>query len=340
MGKEIQLCLVASVLAMAFVSVSEAASTLPPESKQLSRKFYKKPINGTCPNVETYVNHQVRFYWNLDKSITAKFLKLLYADCMVNGCDASILLDGPQSEKKASQNSGLGGFLIIDKIKQVIEERCPGIVSCADILNLATRDAIHLAGAPSYPVLLGRRDGYSSQASWVDLPQPSISWEDGLAYFQSKGLDILDYVTLLGGHSLGKTHCQYIRDRLYNFKNTGKPDPSMKKSFLNQLRKDCPKERIKGQRDQLVYLNPDSGSNYRFTNKFYSRVQTNQAVLGVDQELRYGNITDEISQEFAKDFEDLRKSFALSITRMGVLKVLTGSNGEVRKNCRTQNPKR
>ena len=54
------------------------------------------------------------------------------------------------------------------------------------------------AGAPSYPVFTGRRDGRSSSAASVDLPSPSISWETALAYFKSKGLDVLDLATLLG----------------------------------------------------------------------------------------------------------------------------------------------
>lgn len=54
------------------------------------------------------------------------------------------------------------------------------------------------AGAPSYPVLTGRNDGITSTAASVDLPSPSISWEAALAYFKSKGLDVLDMATLLG----------------------------------------------------------------------------------------------------------------------------------------------
>ena len=62
----------------------------------------------------------------------------------LQGCDASILLDGEGSEKEAPQNSGLRAFELIDGIKRVLEVRCPGVVSCADILNLAARDAAGL----------------------------------------------------------------------------------------------------------------------------------------------------------------------------------------------------
>lgn len=54
------------------------------------------------------------------------------------------------------------------------------------------------SGAPSYPVLLGRRDGFESNAASVNLPSPSISWQSALAFFKSKGLDVQDMSTLLG----------------------------------------------------------------------------------------------------------------------------------------------
>lgn len=57
------------------------------------------------------------------------------------GCDASILLDGPYSEKTASPNLSVFGYDLIDQIKVVLESVCPGVVSCADIIIAATRDA-------------------------------------------------------------------------------------------------------------------------------------------------------------------------------------------------------
>ncbi|KAM1050145.1 hypothetical protein ACFX13_032663 [Malus domestica] len=315
--------------------VSADGSTVP--RPKLTWHYYK--IHNTCDDAEVYIRHQVELFWKKDKSITPKLLRLVYSDCFVTGCDASILLDGEDSEKTAPQNYGLGAFVVIDKIKTVLEQRCPGVVSCADILNLATRDAVHLDGAPSYPVLTGRRDGLTSTRSSVDLPSPSITWEDALKYFDSRGLNVLDMATLLGAHSMGRTHCRYILDRLYNFNGTKKPDPSMDPSLLNDLRRSCPPRTKKGQTDPLVYLNPQFGADYRFTQTYYSRVLSHKAVLGIDQQLLYSNDTKEITQEFAAGFEDFRKAFAMSMYRMGEYQVLTGNQGEIRENCRVPNKK-
>lgn len=134
---------------------------------------------------------------------------------------------------------------------------------------------------------------------------------------------------------MGKTHCKYIRDRLYNFNNTGKADPSMDKSLLNALRQQCPRDLKKGQEDPLVYLNPQNGPQYKFTNSYYSNVLSHKSVLGVDQQLLKGNYS--LVDEYSQVFEQFRKMFALSINRMASLKVLTGKNGEIRRNCRFTN---
>lgn len=137
---------------------------------------------------------------------------------------------------------------------------------------------------------------------------------------------------------MGKTHCSYITDRLYNFNNTGKPDPNMDSSFLDQISKECPPN-SKSQGDPQVFLDPASGSSYTFSNSFYTRLLNRQAVLGVDQQLALGNDTSQIAQEFEAGFEDFRKVFALSMNRMGNIGVLTGDQGEIRKSCRAVNTK-
>lgn len=74
---------------------------------------------------------------------------IMTCPCMhMQGCDGSVLLDDTislQGEKKASANvNSLKGFEIIDRIKNKLESECPGIVSCADILTVAARDAVIL----------------------------------------------------------------------------------------------------------------------------------------------------------------------------------------------------
>ncbi|CAL5200057.1 unnamed protein product [Lathyrus oleraceus] len=312
-----------------------AAAAAPPHPN-LQWHYYE--FNTTCRYAEEYVRHQVKLIYDHDKSITAKLLRLVYSDCFVTGCDASILLDeGPNPEKRAPQNRGLGGFVLIDKIKTVLESRCPGIVSCADILHLAARDAVKMAGAPGYPVFTGRKDGMKSDAASVDLPSPSISWQDALTYFKSRDLDVIDLTTLLGAHTLGQTHCSHIVDRLYNHSGTGNSDPSMDATFRDYMRKLCPPKTKKGQHDPLVFLNPESGSDYTFRESYYNRILRDEAVLEIDQQLLNGDDTKEIIGEFADGFEDFRRTFAESMYKMGNINILTGNQGQIRQNCRFTN---
>jgi peroxidase len=78
------------------------------------------------------------------------------------GCDASILLDSTATNLAKTEvvaNRFLGGLDIIDDAKASLEAECPGVVSCADILALATRDAIGMLEAgPSWTMRTRRRD--------------------------------------------------------------------------------------------------------------------------------------------------------------------------------------
>lgn len=63
------------------------------------------------------------------------------------GCDASLLINSTpknSAEKDAGANLTVRGYDLIDAAKAAVEKACPGKVSCADIIALATRDVIAL----------------------------------------------------------------------------------------------------------------------------------------------------------------------------------------------------
>jgi hypothetical protein len=48
-------------------------------------------------------------------------------------------------EKLALSNiNSLRSFEVVDEIKEALEKACPGVVSCADIIIMASRDAVAL----------------------------------------------------------------------------------------------------------------------------------------------------------------------------------------------------
>lgn len=74
------LALAASLCCIGFV---DAATSLQPPVK-LVWHYYKR--HTTCNEAEVYIRHQVKLFWDKDKSITANFLRLLYSDCFVTVC--------------------------------------------------------------------------------------------------------------------------------------------------------------------------------------------------------------------------------------------------------------
>ncbi|XP_074329606.1 peroxidase 11-like isoform X2 [Apium graveolens] len=122
---------------------------------------------------------------------------------MKTGSNASsVLLDDTytlKGEKKASINHhALKGFDIIDQIKNKLESECPGIVSYAEILTVATRDATILVGGPYWHVPLGRNDsktaGYELATS--NLPRANEGLLSMISKFMYQDLSVTDLVAL------------------------------------------------------------------------------------------------------------------------------------------------
>lgn len=92
----------------------------------------------------------VTFILNLVDFLIPYVILTVVVGFLNQGCDASVLLDDSNgnknhsTEKLAVPNKTLKGFDKVDLIKEVLENVCPGVVSCADTLALATRDGIVL----------------------------------------------------------------------------------------------------------------------------------------------------------------------------------------------------
>ncbi|KAG5538296.1 hypothetical protein RHGRI_019031 [Rhododendron griersonianum] len=289
--------------------------------------------SGSCPRAESIVQAAVRSRFQSDPTVAPGLLRMHFHDCFVRGCDASILIDGPGTEKMAGANSRLRGIEAIDDAKKQLEAVCPGVVSCADILALATRDAVVLTSGRGWLVPTGRRDGtisLSSEAS--NLPGPTESVDSQKKKFAAKGLNDQDLVTLVGGHTIGTTACQFFRHRLNNFNNTNNPDPTIDPAFLPQLRSLCPEN---GDGSKLVGL--DNGSPNTFDTSFYANLRSGRGILESDQMLW----TDASTKSFVQRYLGVRGlqalnfnvEFGRAMVKMSNIEVKTGTDGEIRRVC-------
>ncbi|KAK4272599.1 hypothetical protein QN277_021131 [Acacia crassicarpa] len=310
---------------------------IPTFNAQLTSTFY----STTCPNVSSIVSNAVRQALQSDPRIGASLIRLHFHDCFVNGCDASILLDVggniTQSEKNAApNNNSVRGFDVVDNIKTALENSCPGVVSCADLLALAAEASVSLSGGPSWRVLLGRRDGLTANQAGANtsIPSPFGSLANVTNSFTNVGLNTNDVVALSGAHTFGRAQCQFFSQRLFNFSGTGRPDPTLNTTYLATLQRNCPQN---GNGSTLNNLDPSTPNI--FDNNYFKNLQTNQGLLQTDQELfsTSGASTVSIVNNFARNQTAFFQAFAQSMINMGNISPLTGSQGQIRSNCRKVN---
>ncbi|KAK8559268.1 hypothetical protein V6N12_042548 [Hibiscus sabdariffa] len=309
-----------------------AAMMLGESNAQLSATFYAK----TCPNVSSIVRSVLQQAQGNDIWIFPKIVRLHFHDCFVNGCDASLLLNGTNSEKTAPPNLSTDGYAVIDDIKTALEKACPRVVSCADILALAAQLSVSLGGGPTWQVPLGRRDSRTAHREGIGgIPSQHDSLANLAARFKSVGLDSTDLVALSGVHTFGRAQCAAFMDRLYNFNNvSGSVDPTLNATYAKTLQQRCPKG---GDVTSLIDL--DEQTSLNFDNKYFLNLQNRRGLLQSDQELfsTNGAETVTIVNRFASSQSQFFGSFAKAMIKMGNISPLTGSNGEVRLDCRKIN---
>lgn len=295
--------------------------------------FYKK----SCPRVEAIVRAEVKKFIYKDAGIGAGLIRLFFHDCFVQGCDGSVLLDptpaNPQPEKLSPPNfPSLRGFDAIDAAKDAVERACPGVVSCADIVAFAGRDAAYFLSRLTVKINMpaGRLDGRisSSTEALDNLPPPFFNITELIASFAAKGLDTEDMVVLSGAHTIGQSHCSsFVPDRL--------AVPSdINAALASILRRQCPANPSAGN-DPVVPQ--DVVSRNGLDNQYYKNVLAHKVLFTSDAAL----LTTPSTTRMVLDNANIRGlwegKFKKSLVKMGAIGVKTGRQGEIRRNCRVVN---
>jgi peroxidase len=138
-----------------------------------------------------------------------------------------------------------------------------------------------------------------------------------------------------GSHTMGKARCFSFRQRVYDV-STQNHDPYKRyTTFRRILRSICPESGKDNKLAPLDFTTPD-----RFDNHYYLNILQGEGLLGSDNALVTQDHEGEIRGQvwaYASNQKLFFDAFAKSIVKMGNINVLTGNEGEIRKNCRFLN---
>ncbi|KAK0597337.1 hypothetical protein LWI29_024221 [Acer saccharum] len=248
------------------------------------------------------------------------------------GCDGSILLgnsNGLTTETISYKNFGIHKLEVINEIKSSLETMCPETVSCADIIQLAAREAVSLTGGPYMEVLTGRRDTVSTSTKRADyqLPTADISVDKFIKIFKKKNISLEDGVALMGSHSLGISHCRNFEGRLWPL-----PDPTLSPPFARMLQLIC----IDPTLSDVAFAQNDA-TIFSFDNQYFIDILRGRGLLRIDSEIARDPRTQQYVYNFGQDTQKFFDRFSSGFLKSSEYKVLVGEKGEIRRDCRFRN---
>ncbi|XP_071716352.1 peroxidase 45-like isoform X1 [Rutidosis leptorrhynchoides] len=300
---------------------------------ELRQNFYK----SSCPNVESIVRSAVNKKFQQTFVTAPGTLRLFFHDCFVRGCDASVFLSNGSDNAEKNHHDDISlagdGFDTVVQAKAALDSNpsCRNKVSCADILALATRDVVALAGGPSYKVELGRRDGKISTRKSVQhkLPHPEFNLNQLNSMFASHGLSQTDMIALSGAHTLGFSHCGQFSKRIHSKAGI---DKTLDRKYALTLKQMCPVNV-----DPRIAINMDPTTPQIFDNAYYKNLQQGKGLFSSDQVLFTDTRSRPTVNLFASNSKAFNQAFVKAITKLGRVGVLTGNQGEIRRDCNRVN---
>ena len=234
--------------------------------------------------------------------------------------DPSEMLGPPNRES-------LRGFGVIDRAKAALEAACPSVVSCADIVAFAARDASSFLsnGRLNFAMPAGRLDGRVSLASETTnfLPGPFSDLETLKTRFAAKGLDTKDMVTLSGAHTIGHARCMFV--------STGRP--GMNATLAGELSQRC------GGGGGNATVNLDYKTPDVLDSQYFQNVKDSAVLLDSDAALNASETAALVDTYAADVGSRWEMEFAAAMVKMGNIEVKTspGADAEIRKKCSIYN---
>uniref|UniRef100_A0ACD5U752 Uncharacterized protein n=1 Tax=Avena sativa TaxID=4498 RepID=A0ACD5U752_AVESA len=318
------LCLLAAVLCPA-LSRPRPFTSLPVDDSRLANGLSYDFHANSCPNLQDIVWPIVESAVLGEIALAAGLLRIFFHDCFPQGCDASLLLKGANSELDLAPNLTLQprALQLIEDIRVKVHAACGATVSCADIIALATRDAVFVAGESEvfyfYEMPLGRFDSKApaSSSAVFDLPQPSADANTLIDSFKSRNLEPIDLVALSGAHTVGKAHCSSFSDR-FTF-------PRGDAAFVGQLRDNCTSDP-----NRLQDL--DVATPIVFDNTYFKNLMEGKGVFTSDVVLVSDSRTDWGVKGLAENKWWFYSQFRDSLVKLSQFQPTGEDVGEIRRN--------
>jgi peroxidase len=182
-------------------------------------------------------------------------------------------------------------------------------------------------GGPTWNVPLGRKDSRtaSQSAANSNLPGPDSDLATLISRFGAKNLSPQDMTALSGAHTIGRSQCQFFRNRIYNERN-------INASFATLRQGTCP--RSGGDRNLAPF---DVQTADGFDNAYYQNLVGQRGLLHSDQVLFNGGSQDALVRTYSTTPSRFNTDFISAMVKMGNLLPSAGTRTEIRLNCKRPN---